>query len=51
MKLGYKWIREYVSISATAEEAARALTMSGTEVEGIIREAIPARSSRPGSPR
>jgi len=41
MKLGYKWIREYVNIQASAEEAARALTMSGTEIEELIHETIP----------
>ncbi|HNY63963.1 MAG TPA: phenylalanine--tRNA ligase subunit beta [Deltaproteobacteria bacterium] len=41
MKLGYKWIREYVNIDRTAADVAQALTMSGTEVEEIIHEAIP----------
>jgi phenylalanyl-tRNA synthetase beta chain len=41
MKLGYNWIRDYVNIDRTAEEVAHALTMSGTEVEEIIHEAIP----------
>jgi len=41
MKLGYKWIREYVNTDAGAHDAARALTMSGTEVEGIIHETVP----------
>jgi len=41
MKLGYKWIIEYLDIRREAHEAADALTMSGTEVEGIIHETIP----------
>jgi phenylalanyl-tRNA synthetase beta chain len=41
MKLGYKWIRDYVNIDRGAAEVAHALTMSGTEVEEIIHEAIP----------
>lgn len=41
MKLGYKWIRDYVNVDKGALEVARALTMSGTEVEGIIHETIP----------
>ncbi len=41
MKLGYKWIRDYVNVDKDALEVARALTMSGTEVEGIVHEKIP----------
>ena len=41
MKLGYKWISEYLDARPDAYEAARALTMSGTEVEGIVHESIP----------
>ncbi len=41
MKLGYKWIIEYLDVKREAREAADALTMSGTEVEEIIHETIP----------
>ncbi len=41
MKLGYKWIREFVKVDRGADEVAKALTMSGTEVEEIVHEAIP----------
>lgn len=41
MKLGYKWIIEYLDIRREAREAADALTMSGTEVEEIIHETVP----------
>ena len=41
MKIGYKWIKEFVDIEQDAYTAADALTMSGTEVEEIIRETIP----------
>ncbi|HOJ14706.1 MAG TPA: phenylalanine--tRNA ligase subunit beta, partial [Deltaproteobacteria bacterium] len=41
MKIGYKWIREFVDLDAGALEAAKALTMSGTEVEGAVRQGVP----------
>ena len=41
MKLGYKWIIEYLDVKREAREAADALTMSGTEVEEIIHETVP----------
>lgn len=41
MRLGYKWILEYLDIKREAREVADALTMSGTEVEEIIHETIP----------
>ena len=41
MKLGYKWICEYLDARPDPMKAAEALTMSGTEVEGIVHETIP----------
>jgi len=41
MKIGYKWIKEFVDIEQDAYTVADALTMSGTEVEEIIHETIP----------
>ena len=41
MKIGYKWIKEFVDIEQDAYAVADALTMSGTEVEEIIHESIP----------
>jgi len=41
MKLGYKWIKEFVDIEQDAYAVADALTMSGTEVEEIVHETIP----------
>ncbi|MFH1552028.1 MAG: phenylalanine--tRNA ligase subunit beta, partial [Candidatus Omnitrophota bacterium] len=38
MKLSYEWLKEYVDIDASAEELARGLTMSGSEV-GAMHEA------------
>ena len=35
MKLSYEWLKEYVDLSADAEEVARGLTMSGSEVESM----------------
>ncbi len=35
MKISYAWLKEYVAISDTAEEAAQLLTSTGLEVEGI----------------
>ena len=35
MNLSYQWLKEYVNISAKPEELARALTMSGSEVESM----------------
>ncbi len=40
MKIGYKWIKEYIDIDENARAIADALTMSGTEVEEIIHETI-----------
>ncbi len=37
MKLPLKWLREFVSIDASAEEIARRLTVAGLEVENIER--------------
>jgi phenylalanyl-tRNA synthetase beta chain len=37
MKLPLSWLRDYVSLDASAEEIAERLTFSGTEVEGITR--------------
>ncbi|HQG31545.1 MAG TPA: phenylalanine--tRNA ligase subunit beta, partial [Deltaproteobacteria bacterium] len=41
MRLGYKWIKEYVRIGNDALDVSKALTMSGTEVEEIIHEMVP----------
>lgn len=41
MKLGYKWICEYLEARPDPMKAAEALTMSGTEVEGIVHEIVP----------
>ena len=41
MKIGYKWIKEYINIDEDAYKVAEALTMSGTEVEEITHETIP----------
>ncbi|MGC9325625.1 MAG: phenylalanine--tRNA ligase subunit beta [Desulfomonilia bacterium] len=41
MKIGYKWLKDYVDLDQDAYEVARALTMSGTEVEEVIHETIP----------
>ena len=41
MKIGYKWLKDYIDLTCDAHEVARALTMSGTEVEEIIHEAVP----------
>ncbi|MBD3295766.1 MAG: phenylalanine--tRNA ligase subunit beta, partial [Candidatus Omnitrophica bacterium] len=35
MKVGYSWLRQYVDIDVTAEDLARDLTMSGSEVESL----------------
>jgi len=35
MKLSYQWLKEYVNINVSAEELAKELTMSGSEVEAI----------------
>jgi phenylalanyl-tRNA synthetase beta chain len=35
MKLSYDWLKEYVVVTATPEEIAEKLTMSGSEVESI----------------
>ncbi len=41
MKISYKWIKEYISVDQDAYEVAHALTMSGTEIEGIEHLTIP----------
>ena len=41
MKISYNWIKEFVDIKASADDAASALTMSGIEVEGIEHSTIP----------
>ena len=35
MKISYEWIKEYVDISASPDELASGLTMSGSEVGSI----------------
>jgi len=35
MKLSYEWLKEYVDLNVSAEELAKGLTMSGSEVESI----------------
>ena len=40
MRVPLEWLKEYVSLSATAEEVATRLTMGGLEVEGIEESAI-----------
>lgn len=35
MKISYKWLVEYVAVPADAAQVAEALTMSGTEIEGL----------------
>ena len=41
MKISYSWIREFVDLDVDAYTAAKALTMSGTEVEDITAQSIP----------
>jgi len=41
MRVPFSWIKEYVAWEGTVEEMAEALTMSGTEVEGIDRVGAP----------
>lgn len=40
MRVPLRWLKEYVDISLSAEELAARLTMSGTEVSGILRIGI-----------
>jgi phenylalanyl-tRNA synthetase beta chain len=42
MRVPFSWIKEYVAWDGTVEEMAEALTMSGTEVEGIDWVGAPA---------
>jgi len=35
MRISFEWIKDFVDISASAEEAAHRLTMSGLEIEGM----------------
>jgi phenylalanyl-tRNA synthetase beta chain len=41
MKISYNWIREFIELDVDASTAAKALTMSGTQVEELIRQSIP----------
>ncbi|MCS7007271.1 MAG: phenylalanine--tRNA ligase subunit beta, partial [Gaiellaceae bacterium] len=41
MRVPLSWLREYVTVSATAEEIARRLAISSLEVERIIEEGVP----------
>lgn len=36
MKLSYNWLKEYVSLKVSAEELAKGLTMSGSEVGEVV---------------
>ncbi len=38
MKLSFEWLQEYVDLDVSAEELARGLTMSGSEVESITAQ-------------
>lgn len=40
MRVPLEWLKEYVSVEATAEEVATRLTMGGLEVEGIEESAL-----------
>ncbi|NOY05837.1 MAG: phenylalanine--tRNA ligase subunit beta [Chlorobi bacterium] len=39
MKISYNWLKEYISIDVSPEEAAETLTATGLEVEGMERQA------------
>ncbi len=42
MKVGYRWIQDFVDLDVDVHDAAWALTMSGTEVESVAHETVPA---------
>ncbi|MEA2102329.1 MAG: phenylalanine--tRNA ligase subunit beta [Thermodesulfobacteriota bacterium] len=41
MNISYRWIKEFVDIDMDANALADCLTMSGTEVEGVVHQTIP----------
>ncbi|MDB6114103.1 MAG: pheT [Lacunisphaera sp.] len=41
MKISRNWLKQYVRISASAEELTRAITFLGFEVEGVVNTSLP----------
>src|SRR6185312_6538961 len=41
MKISLNWLRDYVELTASAEEITRALTFLGFEVEGVATSGAP----------